>query len=282
MEVVVEVDPASLEAICAVFAVRHAVAPERLARGTAVSHPVADVVDAMHAMDAARQWMGQDYMWETPLWRAATGGSLGGMQFFLAETAPAGRLEDMGQALVGAATSSCVAAVQWLVERGADVHHNRDRALKVSAQMGHLPVVRWLASKGGADVHVEFEDPLRYSAWHGHLPVVQWLVEEGGADVHAFGDGALWMSAERGQLAVVRWLVEEGGANVHAGMGGNAVLLLSARNGHLAVVRYLLSPESGAEWIGPAVRAVLKDDGVQDKAVRAALEAAVDRLEAAE
>ncbi len=274
----VEVSPASLEEICAVYAVRCNVAPERLATGTVAAKAVAD------AVDAARQWLvREENMWHTPLGRAAARGKFEGMQFCLGETAPAERLGEMASALVAAAISGHVAVVQWLAERGADVHHDHEKAVQFSAFNGHLPMVRWLVEEGGADVHTPFWGPLRCSAWRGHLPVVQWLVEEGGADVHTDHDAALWMSAECGQLAVVQWLVEEGGANVHA--AANAALRYSAHKEHLAVVRYLLSPESGAEWTGAAVRAVLKvleDDEVQNVLVCAALAAAVDRLEAVE
>ncbi len=241
-----EVAAASLELLCAVWVVRHSVAAERVAAGTAVPHPVADVVAAV------RRWAlgGKGAIclrWKpkkvTALVRAALVGSMEGVQFALGEMPPDEREEAKEWALDSSAGEGKLDVVQWLVEeKGVDVHGGRSAPLWCSAGGGHLNVVRWLVEHAGA---VDQADGrcLENAASNGHLPVVRWLLEEGGGDVHANDDDALYSAAETGNLPLVRWLVEEGGADANADEGG--ALNACAQNRHLHVLRWLVEEGGG-------------------------------------
>ncbi len=298
-----EVEAAPLELLCAVWVVRHGVAAERVAGGTAVSVVVADVVAGVRrwAVDDVDKW----FHGTTSLEKAGLVGSAEALQFCLGEMATTQRQKEANWVLSRSALRGKLAAVQWLVdEAGADLHADVDYALLQSAEEGHVDVVRWLVAKG-ADVHADDDRALLWSACKGHLPVVRFLVEEGGADVHAGGDRPLRGSATFGRLAVVQWLVEEGGADVNAdearplywsaqngrlavvrflvGEAGadphardDEVLRVCAGSGRLNVVEWLLSPESGVDWTAAAVRRAMED---VDSVTRDVLQAAVDRLD---
>ncbi|MNY42078.1 Ankyrin repeat protein [compost metagenome] len=74
--------------------------------------------------------------------------------------------------------------------------------------MGHLEVVKFLLEQG-ADIHAESNKALRFAAIEGCLDVVKYLVEQG-ADIHAQNEGALQTAAQRGHIEVVKCLVEQG------------------------------------------------------------------------
>jgi len=96
--------------------------------------------------------------------------------------------------------------VKFLVDKEYDVHAFNDNALCLSAQYGHLKVVKYLVEECGADVHAHDEYTLRWAAWKGHLDVVKYVVEECGADVHARDDYALRKAAWNEHLKVVKYL----------------------------------------------------------------------------
>ena len=100
----------------------------------------------------------------------------------------------------------------------------------------HLSVVKYLIQKG-ANVHAQRNYALRRAACNGHLSVVKSLISSG-ANVHAENDAALQLSAERGHLPVVKFLVKSG-AYIHA--NNNAALRWSSEKGHLSVVNFLLN-----------------------------------------
>ncbi len=239
-----EVSPATLELLCAVGVVRHSVAAERLVGGVAITVVVSNVLAQV------RQWALSAGSVMPPemstLGRAAGKGSVEGVLFCLGGMAPERR--------------------QVAVRT----------AMMVSVRYGHLPVMRWCVEEGGVNVRAISDGTLAESARHGRLAIVRWLVEQGGANVHWYGNEALKQSAWYGHLAVVRWLVEEGGADVHA--NGDEALWWGASKRRVNVVEWLVSAESGVEWTAAAVGAVLSDEYIHDEAVRAVLQAAVDRL----
>ncbi len=242
-----EVEAASLELICAVWAVRHGVAAEELAGGTAIPQPVANVVAGVRrwavwngGAACPAEWAAWQPRWthNTAVALAAWWGSTDGVQFLLSKMRAPERKAAKDRALERCATGGRLAMVQWLVGEGAT---SVGPALRKSVAHGHLAVAQWLVAEGRADVNTRGQGvytPLRMSAESGHLAVVRWLVEEAGADVHALGDIAFQESAARGHLHVARWLVEEGGADEHA--QDDHVLGWAARNGQFAVLRWLI------------------------------------------
>jgi ankyrin repeat protein len=72
--------------------------------------------------------------------------------------------------------------VRYLVNQGADIHANDDKALRCSARYGHLEVVRYLVGQG-ANIHANDDEALLCSARNGRLEVVRYLVGQG-ADIN--------------------------------------------------------------------------------------------------
>jgi hypothetical protein len=98
--------------------------------------------------------------------------------------------------------------VQLLIQRGADVHADKDAALRVAAQCGHAAAVQLLIQHG-ADVHANDDSALREASDSGHTAVVQLLIQHG-ADVHADEDAAMQAAAENGHVDVVQLLIQHG------------------------------------------------------------------------
>ena len=125
-----------------------------------------------------------------------------------------------------------------LENQGLNVHVHDDYALKTSAELGRLDMVKFLIEECGANPHTGEEEPLIWAAGEGQLEVVKYLVEEHHADIHAQNDEALIRSAGEGYLEVVKYLVERGAAI------NEEALKVSAHSGWLGVVKYLV--EQGA------------------------------------
>lgn len=84
-----------------------------------------------------------------------------------------------------------------------------NETLARAARHGNLEMLKYLIEKKGADLHAEDEKALRVASQNGHLDVVKYLVERG-ADVHAMFEGALRFAAARGQQHVVNYLLSKG------------------------------------------------------------------------
>jgi hypothetical protein len=99
------------------------------------------------------------------------------------------------------------------VERGADVHVDRDSPLRTATALGFLGIVCYLIEQCGADIHADRDYPLRKAALENEFDIVVYLVEHG-ADIHALGDCALIHASWNGNLNIVKYLVEHG-AHIH-------------------------------------------------------------------
>ena len=136
---------------------------------------------------------------------------------------------------IAASKNNQIAALESLLNQGADVHANNDYALKSAAFFGYLEVVKLLVTHG-ANIHADGEMALRRASFHGHLPIVEFLIAHG-ADIHADDNEALKKAACYGRLEVVKFLVKRG-ANIHA--NNDAALKLAELNGHHDVWQALL------------------------------------------
>ena len=61
-----------------------------------------------------------------------------------------------------------------MLEQEADLHAERDYALRLAAENGHLEVVKYLI-----DLHASEDGALRWAAANGRLKVVKYLLERG-------------------------------------------------------------------------------------------------------
>ena len=112
---------------------------------------------------------------------------------------------------------------------------SKDNALRLSAENGHLHLVKYLIEVEKADISYNEHESLRWASVFGHYEVVKYLLENG-ADVHASHDAALKWGAFHGHLNVVK-LLAESSANIHA---SNDFALLTAQDRqHFEIVKYL-------------------------------------------
>ena len=106
--------------------------------------------------------------------------------------------------------------------------------LDVTAQAGHLDIVKYLAGEKAACVDAAQEDggtALLSAAHAGHLDIVKYLAGERAACVDAAqGDDItpLMSAAHKGHLDVVKYLAGEKAASVDAAQEDGGTALLSA------------------------------------------------------
>ena len=110
--------------------------------------------------------------------------------------------------LANASKNGYLRTVKFLVETGANIHTENDRALRLASSNNHLDVVKYLV-ESGADIHALNDCALRSASIDGHLDVVKCLVESG-ADIHANDGDSLGLASEYGHLGVVKFLVGKG------------------------------------------------------------------------
>jgi ankyrin repeat protein len=116
-----------------------------------------------------------------------------------------------------AAQQGKIAAMQLLVQHGADVHNTRgspwssvtaEVPLSGAASHGQLEAVRWLHDQGVTDAEVG--EALVTAAEEGHGHVVWYLLRECGADVSLHGPDALRPALKHRRWEVVCLLLEAG------------------------------------------------------------------------
>ena len=98
-----------------------------------------------------------------------------------------------------------VALAKWALAEGCrrEDDGNGFTMAHVTAQHGHLELVKWLCGEGGFAMD---KDVMRGAAWSGNLELVRWLR----------GEGCPWDYAtcfevvERGHVEVLRWARENG------------------------------------------------------------------------
>lgn len=164
---------------------------------------------------------------------------------------------------------------RYLIELGADIHVANNCALRYSAGLGFIKLVKFLC-ENGADIHALNDDALRMASDYGHLNIVEYLCENG-ANINGKEENdeneysfSLFVSCRNGYLDIVKYLYERG-AKMHPmilatatrnnymdivkyfnekkenfNVDGNLPLSLAVRNGHFEMVKYLCE-HAGAE-----------------------------------
>jgi ankyrin repeat protein len=132
--------------------------------------------------------------------------------------------------LIEACSRGDVTEVKLLLENGADVHADVDRALRTAVISNKSEVVKLLLEKG-ADVHAADSYAIRTACYYGYLEITKLLVEHG-ADVHS-NDFCLKQACYFGHLEMVKLLVAHGSSIEHESIN------IAKERGHFEVVTYL-------------------------------------------
>jgi ankyrin repeat protein len=98
--------------------------------------------------------------------------------------------------------------LQFLLNRGADIHLDNDYALRYYSRFGALETVRLLLDHG-ADIHAYSDYSLRHSVQEGHYHTVMLLLNRG-ANIHIWNDSPLTIASELGDLEMVKLLMAQG------------------------------------------------------------------------
>jgi len=99
-----------------------------------------------------------------------------------------------------------LSVVQFLVEKGADIHVYRERVFKSASENGHLSVVKYLLERG-ADIHTDSDYAIKFASLNGHLPVVKYLTEQG-VDTSSI-NVAIGYACARGHRHIIQYLTEK-------------------------------------------------------------------------
>jgi len=134
------------------------------------------------------------------------------------------------------AASGDLGKIKILLQEGADLHAEHDRACRWAAKNGQLEVVKYLHRFGA---NLEDSDSLYWAIASEQIEVIKYILQAG---VKVEGDSLFYWAVERGEVEIVEMLVQKG-ADIH--MNGEGPLMMAARYGHSELVCYLL--EKGAD-----------------------------------
>lgn len=168
-------------------------------------------------------------------------------------------MSDLDEQLLRAATAGDLAGVQAALAAGAEIQPNPARPLsedlRWAAHCGYLRVVQCLLYVG-ADVHAQRDIALRAAIGMGNTDIVQILLEAG-ADVRVDEDAAepedipLCQAIARGHLGVVRCMLTAG-ANPNV-CYGNAIRF-AVVYGQPKILTALIQAGGSLDWMGPAMQ----------------------------
>ena len=177
--------------------------------------------------------------------------------------------------LVVACEVGDLAAVQRLLERGADAATCDNSPLRWAAEGGHTDVVRLLLALSAAhrvSPGARDNEALRSAAEGGHAATVRLLLElpeVSGVDPAARSNEALIMAALNGHAAIVRMLMAlPQSRGVDPSAEDYAAVRGAASGGHEAALRWLLA--SGRPGVPAAVLGRLENPAVVQAAYAAA------------
>jgi len=136
-------------------------------------------------------------------------------------------------ALIAATQNGDEQAVRTALDSGANVHADRDLALRIAVLRDNLPIANLLLSRG-ADVHVENDAPLMIAIDKRSVPMADLLIKYG-AYVNAIGGSPIERAIINKDLPMVKLLVSNG-ADIKAETSIIAAILMKDTD----IVKYLL------------------------------------------
>ncbi len=115
---------------------------------------------------------------------------------------------DLHHALKHASLKKNLEIIQYLIEKGANIHMNNDIILRNAAFSGNLEIVKYLVSIG-ANIHTADNYAIRWAAREGYLEIVEYLLDCG-VDICANNNYALKCIIEHGHPLIVKYILELG------------------------------------------------------------------------
>jgi ankyrin repeat protein len=140
--------------------------------------------------------------------------------------------------------------VNYLVEKGADIHSNDNQVLHYAAQMGYLTIIKLAINGVDQD---DIDRALRTAVKYKQIHIAKYLIEEAKADIHTEDEFPLSVSIEYKDFDMVQYCVEKG-ANVNN--IENPALQMAVSTGQLYIIKYLIG--KGAIIDDEALRMTIK------------------------
>jgi ankyrin repeat protein len=142
------------------------------------------------------------------------------------------RRED-NYALCIAVENNHLEVIEYLIEKGADIHSNDNHILRHAAKAGYLDIVKFAIGKGGIS-QADIDRALCTAIQYNHIAIVEYLVETASANIHANNESPLIIAAQYRQFDMVEYFVKKS-ANINS-----SALEAAITTGRLDIVKLLV------------------------------------------
>ena len=148
---------------------------------------------------------------------------------------------DINDELFEACDSGNLENVKLLLENGANIHADNDRALMLASENGYLDIVKFLL-KHGANIHAQEDSAIFLAIENEKYDIVKFLVKNG-VNVDRF---LILKSISRNQLNLLKFFVKHG-ADIH--FDNDYPFITASIYGYLNIMKYLLEKGSNINAI---------------------------------
>jgi len=146
-----------------------------------------------------------------------------------------------------------ICAVQFLVERGADLRAKDDWAIVRASERGKFEMIKYLECRG-LDICAMHNNPIIATCKGGYCVILEWMVDKG-ADIKAQFGSPFHTACFYGHLAIVQWLYDREGhlvadsdGNIRNVVVSGEAFAVACGGGSLEVAKWLLGQGSDWNW----------------------------------